>query len=159
MIMQTVEAVVPGTAKQFIAKELLGKMGITSYGWQDDVSGLPKSAAGSSVRSRDMIKMGMLVLGEGRWNGEQLIPKEYIARATSPIQLSYGKSYYGYFWWVDKFKVGDKEYVRKAGRGAGGQFIFILPELDLVIVITAHNKGMGTMLHEAAAKIIPAFAG
>ncbi|MHC4925557.1 MAG: serine hydrolase, partial [Planctomycetota bacterium] len=60
--MQVVEAVVPGTARDFIETELLAKMGITNFAWQDDVSGLPKSAAGSSMRSRDMLKWGMVVM-------------------------------------------------------------------------------------------------
>ena len=157
MAMQVVEAVVPGSAKDFIKKELLGKMGITNYGWQADTSGLPKSAAGCSIRSRDMLKMGLLVLAGGKWNGEQLIPKKFIERATSPIVLSYGTSHYGYFWWIDNFKVDGKTYHCKAGRGAGGQFILIFPELELIAVITAHNKGMGTMLKDAPANIIPAF--
>ncbi len=158
MAMQVVHAVVPGSAKDFIRTELLGKMGITTYGWQEDTSGLPKSAAGCSLRSRDMLKMGMLVQAGGKWNGKQLIPKAFIERATSPIVLSYGTSYYGYFWWVNDIKIGEKTYRCKAGRGAGGQFILIFPQLDLVAVITAHNKGMGTMLKDAPARIIPAFA-
>jgi len=158
MAMQVVEAVVGGSAKDFIKKELLGKMGITNYRWQADISGLPKSAAGCSIRSRDMLKIGMLVLAGGKWNGEQLIAEKFIERATSPIVLSYGTSYYGYFWWVNDFKVGQKTYRCKAGRGAGGQFILIFPELELIAVITAHNKGMGTMLKDAPARIIPAFA-
>lgn len=157
MTMQVVEAVVPGSAKDFIKKELLGRMGITSYGWQADISGLPKSAAGCSMRSRDMLKMGMLILDGGKWNGEQLIPKKFVERATSPIKLAYGTSYYGYFWWVDNFKVGENTYHCKEGRGAGGQFILMFPELELIAVITAHNKGMGTMLRDAPARIIPAF--
>ncbi len=157
LAMQVVEAVVPGTAKEFIKKELLGKLGITNYGWQDDISGLPKSAAGCSIRSRDMLKIGMLALNGGKWKGEQLIPKDYVERATSPLVLSYGTSYYGYFWWVDTCKIGDKSYQCRAGRGAGGQFIMMFPDLDLIIVITAHNKGMGTMLKDAPEKILPSF--
>jgi len=155
--MQVVEAIVPGSAENFIRTELLGKMGITSYGWQSDTSGLPKSAAGCSIRSRDMLKVGMMVLNKGRWKAEQLIPAKFVDRATSPIKLSYGTSYYGYFWWVDTFEVGGKSYQCREGRGAGGQFIMIFPKLDLIVVITAHNKGMGTMLQNAPAKIIPAF--
>lgn len=159
LAMQVVEAVVPGSAKNFIHKELLGRMGISNYGWQADISGLPKSAAGSSFRSRDMLKMGMLVLEEGQWRGQQLIPAEFVKRATSPIRLSYGKSNYGYFWWVEDFEVGGKTYHGKQGRGAGGQFIFMFPKLKLIAVVTAHNKGMGAMLRTLPQKLIPAFVG
>ena len=44
------------------------------------------------------------------------------------------------------------------GRGAGGQFIFVFPSLDLVVAATAHNKGMGKMLKELPEILIPAFS-
>ncbi len=157
MTMQVLEAVVPGGARAFISKELFGKMGITNFAWEDDISGLPKAAAGCGLRSRDMIKWGMMILAKGKWQGEQLIPAAYVERATSPISLSYGKSYYGFFWWVEDPQVGEKNYHCIQGRGAGGQFIFMFPELDLIAVFTAHHKGMGTMLAIAPQKIVPAF--
>ena len=157
MTMQVVEAAVPGGSRDFIRRELLAPMQITNYHWQDDTSGLPKSAAGSSFLSRDMMKIGMMTMNLGRWQGKQLIPKAFVERATSPIKLSYGKSHYGYFWWVEDFEIGAKVYKCKQGRGAGGQFIFMFPELELVVVVTAHNKGMGTMLRTLPQKLIPAF--
>ena len=157
--MQVVESVVPGKAEKFIRDELLKPLGITSYNWQEDVSGLPKAAAGSSLRSRDMLKMGLLVLNKGKWQGKQLIPEAFVERATSPIKLSYGKSSYGYFWWGEDCEVGGKTYHGMQGRGAGGQFIFMFPELDLVVVVTSHNKGMGTLLRSLPKKLIPAFTG
>jgi CubicO group peptidase (beta-lactamase class C family) len=53
--------------------------------------------------------------------------------------------------------VGQKEFECKSARGAGGQFILILPELDLIVVVTAHHKGMGTTLAMAPKRILPAF--
>jgi CubicO group peptidase (beta-lactamase class C family) len=159
LTMQVIESVVPGSAKDFIRDELLKPMQITNYHWQEDVSGLPKSAAGSSFLSRDMIKMGLLVLNDGKWKGKQHLPEAFVKKATHPIKLSYGNAYYGYFWWVEEFEVDGKTYQCKQGRGAGGQFIFMFPELNLVIVATAHNKGMGTMLRSLPQKLIPAFNG
>jgi len=155
MTMQVLNTVVPGSAQEFIKTELLGKMDITNYGWQDDVSGLPKSAAGSSMRSRDMLKWGLMVINQGKWNGVQLIPSEFIERATDRIHTNPQGTSYGYFWWRADVTVGDKTYDCKSGRGAGGQFILMLPEVDLIAVITSHNKGMGKLLTTAPARIIP----
>ncbi len=155
--MQVLETVVPGSAEEFIKTEVLGKMGITNYGWQNDVSGLPKSAAGSSMRSRDMLKWGLLVMNEGEWEGEQLIPAKFVEQATGRIHTNPQGTSYGYFWWRADVKIGDTSYDCKSGRGAGGQFILMLPELDLIAVITSHNKGMGKMLTEAPLQILPAF--
>ena len=153
--MQVLNAVAPGGAEEFIKTELLGRMGITQYHWESAISGLPKSAAGSSVLSRDMLKFGQLILNKGKWNGEQLIPDAYLARAITPSQIN---EHYGFFWWVEDFTVGGKTYHSFQGRGAGGQFIFMFPELDLVAVVTSHNKGMGDMLKTLPHRIIPAFA-
>jgi CubicO group peptidase (beta-lactamase class C family) len=137
IVMQVIESVVPGTASEFINKELLGPLGISKFGWQDDVSGLPKSAAGSSMRSRDMIKWGMLVQSGGKWDGEQLIPADFVQNATSRIHTNPQDTSYGFFWWRNNVSVAGKTYDLKSGRGAGGQFILMIDELDLIIAITA----------------------
>ncbi|MBF0199620.1 MAG: serine hydrolase [Planctomycetes bacterium] len=155
--MQVLSSILPVKVEDFIRKDFLGKLGITSYGWQTDVSGFPKAAAGSSFRSRDMLKMGILVYNKGAFNGEQVIPAEFIERAISPLDVSKYRTY-GYFWWGHKAKVKEKDYKCVSGRGAGGQFIQIFPDLELIIIVTSHNKGMGTMLKDAPLNIIPAFA-
>lgn len=156
IVMQVIEQVVPGTAREFIENELLRPLGISNFGWQDDVSGLPKSAAGSSIRSRDMIKFGMLVQSGGWWDGEQLLPAPFLEKATSRIYTNPQGTAYGYFWWRHNVDVDGKTYEIKSGRGAGGQFILMIDELNLVLAITAHNKGMGKMIEIAPSRVIPA---
>jgi CubicO group peptidase (beta-lactamase class C family) len=157
MTMQVLEAVVPGSAEEFIKTQVLGKLGITSFGWQKDTSGLPKSAAGSSMRSRDMLKWAMLVTSGGKWNGQELIPEAFVKKATGHIYTNPHKTSYGFFWWRHNMKVGEKEYDCKSGRGAGGQFILMLPEPKLIVIVTAHNKGMGATLKTTPKRILPAF--
>ena len=155
--MQVLETVVPGSAREFIKEELLAKLGITNFAWQNDVSGLPKSAAGSSMRSRDMLKWGMLVSNAGKWQGEQLIPAEYVKQATDRIHTNPQGTSYGYFWWRHDMKIGERTYDCRSGRGAGGQFLLMLPELNLIIVVTAHQRGMGKMLSSLPKELLPAF--
>jgi sialate O-acetylesterase len=157
MAMQVLEAVVPGRAGGFIAKELLGRMRITNFAWQDDVSGLPKSAAGSSMRSRDMLKWGMLVMSGGKWEGQQLIPEAFVTRATQRLWTNPQGTAYGYFWWRHDMEVNGRKLDCMSGRGAGGQFILMLPELELIVVITAHNEGMGDMLGTVPKALLPSF--
>lgn len=157
MTMQVLESVVPGSASEFIKTELLGKMGIKNYSWQDDVSGLPKSAAGSSMCSRDMIKWGMLVMNKGKCNGEQLIPSAFVEKATGRLHTNPQHTSYGFFWWRHEMNVGDRMFDCKSGRGAGGQFILMFPDLELIAVVTAHNQGMGTTLATTPKRILPAF--
>jgi CubicO group peptidase (beta-lactamase class C family) len=134
-------------------------MGIINYGWVEDLSGFPKAAAGSSFLSRDMIKMGLLTLNQGTWKGQQHLPSAFVKKATTPLLFKGTTgSDYGYFWWYQERQVKDKKYPCIQGRGAGGQFIFVFPTLDLVAVVTAHNQGMGKMLRDLPDILIPAFS-
>ena len=167
LVMQVIEAVVPGTAEDFIKNELLGKIGITTYGWRTGPEGLPAAGWKSSITSRAMMKFGTLAMNKGKWNGEQLIPEAYITKATSRILYNGdddifggGKDVsnqgYGYFWWSGDLKYGDKSYFSTSAQGGGGQFIILIEELELVVVITSHERHPST-LQITAEKILPAF--
>lgn len=155
---QVLEAVLPGSVKDFIHDELLTKMGIKNYAWQTDISGLPKSAAGSSIRSRDMLKWGKLIINEGRWQKKQLLPKTFVLKATDRIHTNQQGTSYGFFFWRHNIKIQNKNYDCISGRGAGGQFILMFPDLDLLIVTTAHNKGMGKNLKTIPERVLPLFS-
>ena len=167
MVMQVIEAVVPWSAKDFLKNELLDKLGITNYKWRTAASGLPESGWGVNMRSRDMVKLGALVMNKGRWNGEQLIPEAYIDKATSRIlytgddEVHFGgkdvsNQGYGYFWWGTDLKCGDRSYSAKSAQGGGGQLISLTEELDLMVVVTAHDGDVG-YFQIIAEHILPAF--
>ncbi|PHR93285.1 MAG: hypothetical protein COA69_04915 [Robiginitomaculum sp.] len=165
--MQVIDAVVPGTAEDFIKNELFGKMGITIYGWQPGLGGLPAAGWRASITSRAMVKFGTLVMNKGKWNGEQLIPEAFITKATSKIittgndvkVFGGGKDIsnqgYGYFWWNADMKVGDKSYYSASAQG-GGQYIILIEELDLMVVVTGHERATPT-LQITAERILPIF--
>ncbi len=157
MAMQVLEATVPGSARDFIRNELLGRIGITNFAWQKDLSGLPKSAAGSSLCSRDMLKWGLVVMNQGRWKGRQVIPADFVEQACSRIYTNKQRTSYGYFWWRHEMRVGAHRFDCISGRGAGGQYVFVLPELRLIAVLTAHNKGMGPTLRTFPRHVLPGF--
>lgn len=101
------------------------------------------------VSTRDMARIGLLMLNEGSWNGEQLISKDWVQRITSvitpleemnPVERRDGYFGYGYMWWVwDGPKaIGPFEGAYTA-RGAWGQYITIFPSLDLVLAHKTNN--------------------
>ena len=157
LTMQVLNAVVLDSAERFIKTELLDRLGITSYAWADDISGLPKSAAGSSMRSRDMLKWGLLVANNGTYKGRQLIPADFIEQATSPRCQTGKETSYGFFFWRHTATVTDSPVDCISCRGAGGQFIVLIPSHDLIAVVTAHNKGMGPMLQRLPQRLLAAF--
>ncbi|GAA6152066.1 serine hydrolase domain-containing protein [Pseudoteredinibacter isoporae] len=167
-VMQVIEAVVPGSAKDFIQKEFLEKMGITHYRWLNNgITGLPESGWRSSLTSRDMLKIGTLVMNNGQWNGEQLIPAAFIDKASSRLlytgddDVHYGgqdvsNQGYGYFWWSADLKLGHQSYYSVSAQGGNGQLITLIEELDLIIVHTANDNDTA-YLQKIAENILPAF--
>lgn len=168
LIMHVIEAVVPGSAKDFIKRELLDKLDITNYRWMTNgASGLPEAGWRTSMTSRDMLKWGMLIRNKGKWQGEQLVPTEFIINATvrqvytGDEEIHFGgkdvsNQGYGYFWWGTDVQVGDKHYYNTTAQGGNGQLIMFIEELDLLIVHTAHDNKT-SYKQVIAEHILPAF--
>lgn len=72
----------------------------------------------------------------GKYNGEQLVSKEWIMRSVEPVTGRMGQNNYGYLW----FRRMAGEYHVVYAFGNGGQYIMILPELDAVITVTTRNE-------------------
>ncbi len=89
------------------------------------------------MRPRDLIKIGQLVLDHGMWRGQQIVPADWIAAATSP-QINGDQLYfYGYQFWLGRSLLDKKQIDWVAGFGYGGQRLFIVPSLDMVVLIHA----------------------
>ena len=162
MVMTVIDAVVPGTAEDFIKTELLDKLGITDYKWSKHVSGLPQAGWQASIKSRDMLKFGHLVLNDGKFNGKQLISEDYLAKATSgmvrPAIDWMPKNYrYGYFWYHTPVVVGNKNYDMTLAWGGGGQRVMVVKELDLTIVISGHDREDDKIMTAIFDTVVPAF--
>lgn len=91
---------------------------------------------------RDMAKLGQLMLNKGRWNGRQLVPAAWVAESTSlhvpnsDTHMGAGDGLgYGYFWWILSEARHTPAFVGAyAALGNYGQYIAVLPALDLVMV-------------------------
>lgn len=94
------------------------------------------------LTSRDMLKFGLLFLNNGVWNGQKLLSEEWIKKSTTK-QIAPGTDKpeigYGYFWWTRQFSYAGKQYNGYYAAGNGGQFLIVIPELDLVTVLTGSN--------------------
>ncbi len=162
LVMTVIDAVVPGTAEEFIKRELLDKLGISNYEWAKHASGLPEAGWRASLQSRDMLKLGHLVLNEGKFKGEQLISADYLAKATSgivkPTQDWMPQDYrYGYFWYQTQIKVGQNSYNTTFAWGGGGQRVIVIEDLELTIVISGHDGEDDKIMTPISEVVIPAF--
>jgi CubicO group peptidase (beta-lactamase class C family) len=94
------------------------------------------------MRPRDMLKVGILFQQQGKWEGRQVISADWIARSTAHWS-TVGDSEYGYFWWHQWTNAATSDGPRRVdmvvATGNGGQKIYIVPWLNLIVVLTGGN--------------------
>jgi CubicO group peptidase (beta-lactamase class C family) len=121
---------------EFVRENLFEPLGITHLDWRR-YRGETDAGGGLRMRPRDMAKIGQLVLAGGRWNGRQIVSKAWIDASMTPRIEATGRYFYGYLWWLGRSLINGREVHWAAALGRGGQSIHIVPELDLVVVVTA----------------------
>ncbi len=117
----------------FARKFLFEPLGIKKYFWEDIDGDIHPGGGGLWLRPRDMAKFGYLYLKKGSWEGQQIIPVDFVNDSVKPHWEFDTNSGYGYQWWIN-FQEGVYIY---SARGKNGQKIYFVPDLDLVVVFTA----------------------
>lgn len=137
------------TQEEYCREKLFGPMGVSEEArWLTDPQGITDGGNGLLISPRDAAKFGQLFLDKGRWKGQQLVPSDWVEESTlvqNPGPGSTGQ--YGYQWWVQPYSPGQYGtyatpypsalYDTYFAFGYAGQFIYVVPELDLVVVFTS----------------------
>jgi CubicO group peptidase (beta-lactamase class C family) len=118
---------------------LFSPLGITELEWVTDRLGEPIAASGLRLRPRDLARIGQLVLNRGHWGEREVVPAAWLDESTRPRAEVEPIVRYGYQWWLASSFFGDTTTPWVAGFGNGGQRLFVLPELEMVVVVTAGN--------------------
>ena len=120
------------TAPEFARQYLFGPLGITDVRWPIAPGGVAMGGYGIEMTPRDMAKFGYLNLKGDMWEGKQVVPAEWVgASATKHIRDEPDDLDYGYLWWI--YPLG-----AYSAMGYAGQAIWVLPDLNIVVVLTAH---------------------
>ena len=125
------------TLEEFAREALFEPLGITDWRWMSYRNGTLSAASGLRLRPRDLAKLGQLMLTRGAWNERQLVSAGWIEASITPQIEAIDFLFYGYQWWLGRSLIERKEVHWVAGIGLGGQRLFIVPALDLVVVVTA----------------------
>ena len=126
---------------EFAQKYLFGPLGMahTDWAWNYDLTNADKEFSQIHLRSRDMLKLGILFEDGGRWHGRRIVSDSWVNTSTAEHSHVDNVSY-GYFWWRHMFNVeipgGAEQVVVTAAQGNGGQKIYIAPQYHLVAVFT-----------------------
>ena len=116
--------------KAYAMPRLFGPLGIEDPAWSVDAAGNNIGGWGLQLTARDMARFGFLYLHGGAWDGQQIVPAGWVERATAPHLQVDERRWYGYQWWIYPFGA-------YAAEGMGGQYIFVAPGQDMVVVFTA----------------------
>ncbi|MEL6672851.1 MAG: serine hydrolase [Bacteroidota bacterium] len=133
----------------FIHQHLFGPLGITDYRMQTNNRERPYFGGGWYLTPRDLVKFGQLYMNRGKWEGKQLISEAWVDKSLAQhtvLENTRDKNGYGYFFWHHTYEVAGRRIASVEGRGAGGQYLFMVPELDLVVAITSGNYRNGKAL-------------
>ncbi|MEQ9639579.1 MAG: serine hydrolase [Alphaproteobacteria bacterium] len=137
-----------GTGRSLLAyahDRLFGPLDIRDVEWMTGGDGSPAAASGLRLRPRDLARIGQLVLQNGRWEGEQIVPTEWLAKSFEPRAQVNERMRYGYQWWLGRGWRGGLNVI--AAFGNGGQRLFVVPKRDLVVVATAGNYNRHDLKH------------
>lgn len=147
----TLEAATRQLASSFTEQAIFRPLGITAFDWAKGSNGHSLGFSGLRLRTRDMARLGELVLNAGNWSGTKVVPEPFARSAVTaqnpggePVGLAYG-----YMWWVVPSASERRTFLAS---GWGGQFIWAHPPLDLVIAATSsvsadsHRRGHAVAL-------------
>ena len=114
----------------FALEQLFSPIGINDFYWPVDKEGHSLGGSGVRLTPRDMARFGYLYLNGGLWDGEQVVPESWVEES---LKMRIHRRLVTSFWYGYQFWVSD--YGMAAAVGYGGQWIMVLPEQDLVVVL------------------------
>ena len=141
---QVLQDAVAKPLPDFATEVLFQPIGITSVRWEDLEPNMVNAGSGIKMTAPDLLRFGQLLLQRGRSASRQVVPESWIDAGTTP-QFNWREQYgaqrgttYGYLWWVAQ----PPATVATFAWGYGGQFAYVVPSLDLVVVATTEWQGI-----------------
>ena len=129
MISAIVQKVTGKTVLEYLKEKMFNHMGVTVVNWEESPEGINTGGWGLHIQSESLAKVGQMWLDGGVWNGKQIVSKEWIEQMSAK-QANGGDYGYGYQVWMCKYPSAVR------ADGALGQYVIVVPEKDVVIVLT-----------------------
>ncbi len=123
-------------------------MGISNYQMNLSPTYHGYMGGGIRLRPRDFLKLGQLYLDGGVWNGQRIVSEAWVNESAAAHASLNESDDYGFAWWRRSYQVAGKTIETYYASGNGGQLLFVVPELDLVVLIQAGNYSDGRTRNE-----------
>ncbi|UAM97790.1 serine hydrolase [Polaribacter litorisediminis] len=140
------DSVVSEPLELFMDKYLFQKLEISNYIIQTDLKGNPYFGGGMYLTPKDMLRFGELYLNKGKWKSKRILSKKWVKNSFKnhlTLENVPEKNGYGYLWWHNTYQVNGEIIESIEARGNGGQYIFVIPNLKTVVVVTSGNYRNG----------------
>jgi CubicO group peptidase (beta-lactamase class C family) len=131
---------------QFADEVLFQPIGITTAQWEELEPSMVNASSGIKMTATDLLRFGQLLLQRGKSGNQQVVPESWVEATTAP-QFTWREQYgaqrdttYGYLWWLAAPPSREASFAW----GYGGQFAYVVPSLDLVVVATTQWQGIST---------------
>lgn len=161
-LLAAVLAAATGTSvRRYAERVLLGPLGARVGGWDTDPQGIHFGGNNMALSPQALLNFGRVYLDGGRWNGTQLLPETWVQETLTAhfrhTSFNPRGHHYGYLWWSNIFG----GYETWFAWGYGGQYVFVLPELDAVVVITGNpdtrNRGANDVIYRVMDEAVVPF--
>jgi CubicO group peptidase (beta-lactamase class C family) len=149
-----VQRVVGMPILEYLKPRLFEPLGIENMAWQTDPRGINTGGWGLSIKTEDIARFGQMYLQKGQWNGQQILPAEWVEMATSKqVSNESGSTTdwqqgYGFQFW----RCQNNAF---RGDGAFGQYCIVMPDQDAVLAITSGVGDMQAVLDRVWKHILP----
>jgi CubicO group peptidase (beta-lactamase class C family) len=130
------------TTREFAEQYLFDPLNITIDAWNVDSQGINNGGTQLYVTPRAMAKLGLLYLNNGTWDGQEILPVAWVVQSSFPHANIAPDMDYGYQWWID---TPDGTY---HAAGSDGQYIYVVPEYNVVVSMIARADEPGEDIHE-----------
>ena len=131
----------------FAKKHLFDPLGIREFYWYTGSGGRTGAMGNLYISTLDFAKIGLLVLNGGKWNDKQLISKKWTAEiAIERLKMRRNNPFfdaYGYFWYIAERELGGRTFRYHFASGNGGNYVYIVPDENMVIAFTSSAYGPG----------------
>lgn len=158
-----------GKTPAILSRELLfAPLGIDDFTWGEPTRRGRTNVCGDlALRPRDLAKIGQLVLDGGIWRGQRVVSEAWI-RAMTSRRIGRDNNFfleavavpedtgYGYLWWHDRWRIGERSVEVVYATGAGGQKLFVFPGLEMVVAMTGSNFTSGDLAHRQPVELLAA---
>ncbi len=153
VIAKTTGMWIPDFFDRYIARPLQ----IEQYAMNLMPTGEAYAGGGVHMRPRDLLKFGQAYLDDGVWNGRRIVSKNWVKESTAQqIRTSAGVSD-GYGWHRHELQAGGRAYQIYEANGNGGQFLIVVPDLDLAVVFTVGNYNQYPVWRKFREELVPRY--